>query len=86
MESFQVSDRDKKWVRKGDVQSLIGIRVLMMRVNFGFLWQLKSTGMRCTVRFILMKVFEKSFKFRKETIIKQMCNLSAYSRTILGLE
>ena len=78
-------DKDKKWVRK-DVQSLIGIRVLKMRVNFGFLWQLKPTGMRCIMRFILMKVFEKSFKFRMETIMQQMCNLSAYSRTILGLD
>lgn len=86
MERHQVSDRDEEWVRKGDVPSLIGIRILKMRVDFGFLWQLKSTGIKGIMRVILMKVFDESFKFRMETVMKQMCSLSAYSRTRLGLD
>lgn len=74
----------RKGVKKGDSQSLMGIRDLKMRVYSGFLWQLKSTGIKGILRLILMKVFDKSFKFRIAALMTQMCNLSACSRTNLG--
>lgn len=68
------------------MQSLMVIRVPKRKVYFGFLWWLKSIGIKSTMRLILMKIFRRSFKFRIEAIMKQICNLSDYSRTSLGLD
>lgn len=54
-------EQGKRWARKGHVQSLMGIRVLKVRVDFGYLWQLKSTGIE-GVMGLTSKTFDKSFQ------------------------